>query len=250
MSTSTQPSQPPPPLGEDDPPSYREQDDDPDQLVQPNVFVLSGLSVHSESVDSAPLYQLSRAIDAVGLATSKIEFERLDHRVRTLDSGELSVSKRSKHLYNLEHVVLPFTALYETNLEPMTTKGIGRVRLAKSPFPHSGFRASKVVSSRRGENARGEVLFVVKERKKGVFVWSDAAGRMVASQDDGQEGRHLLLVAVPLPKRMMDGLVALWCLWVWHRHSLGLRQPLSWQDVKRVMQRPRSQTGVPRGGLM
>ncbi|KAK3688866.1 hypothetical protein B0T22DRAFT_460407 [Podospora appendiculata] len=221
---------PPPTAGQDDPPSYREQDDDPDQPVQPNIFVLAGLCVHAETVDSAPLYQLSRAIDGLEDATSTIEFERLDHRVRTHDSGTLSVTKRSKHLYNLQHMTGLFALDFPCSLEPMSTKGLGRVCLAKSPFPHSGFRASKLMPGRGVESEKGEVFFVVKEKKKGVFVWSDAKGRVVATQDDAQEGRHLLLVAVPLPRRMMDGLVALWCLWVWHRHSEALRQPLRWKD--------------------
>ncbi|KAK3312537.1 hypothetical protein B0H66DRAFT_570837 [Apodospora peruviana] len=224
----------------DDPPSYQEQRDDPDEVQQPGVFIMDGLFIHHESVNSAPLYQPSRVIHAQGEATHTIDLERLDNRVRTLADGSPSVSMHKKHIYTLQH----FPPLYPVDLQcsmvSASNRGLGKVTLKRSPFPHSGYRASRTPPDRpdKYRSAANEIFFVVKE-KRGVFEWFDADEAVVATQDDG-EGRHMLLVSVPLSRKNLDGLLALWCLWLWHVHISILRQSTGWSDFKRIMSRPTS----------
>ncbi|KAK1758775.1 hypothetical protein QBC47DRAFT_397598 [Echria macrotheca] len=253
---STEQAPPPAPPSVEEPPAYQEQRDDPNEVLQPVNLVMHGRFIYSSPNESAPLYELSRTIHAQGEATTCIEFKRLDYRVRTGADGSPDVAHREKHLYNLMHLPIIFGAGSQMSLQPMTRKGLGDVSLKRSPFPHSGFRASRQMSEheaerekKRGRDPRREYHFVVKETKHG-FEWLDQEGTAVAhqvvSERDGQI-ECFLFVSVPLTRRMLDGLVALWCLWVWHQHTKGKQAPKKgWQEVKRIMEKPRDQTGIPR----
>ncbi|KAK0621984.1 hypothetical protein B0T17DRAFT_509276 [Bombardia bombarda] len=223
--------------GSPEPPSYRQQrDPDPDEILQPTILILDGQLIHAESVGSSPLYQLSRVIYVLSDATNSIKFERLDYRVRTLGDGTPSVSQRGKHLCNLQHYSPLFAAEYECGLEPVSGKGLGSVNIQKRRFPHSGFRAASTPSAEDRERDKNlpkeRLLFNIKE-SHGIYEWSDADGTVVATQqdDNNERGQHLLLVAVPLSRRMMDGLVALWCLWLWHMHASNMRGSKGWKDA-------------------
>ena len=219
----------------EDPPSYREQVDDPDELQQPIIFTLRGRFVYAPPDESSPLYELSRVIHAQGEATTTIEFQRLEYRVRTTNNGP-TVAQRGKHLYNMMHVPIVFSQGYQCAMESVSRRGLGNVVLKKSPFPHSGYRAAAptekdlgfdVKTKKTAKAAKNDYFFLVKEKKgkaeDGCYEWTDTEGRVVATQvsSDLAEGPPVfkLIVGVPLTRRMLDGLVAVWCLWLWHIHA-------------------------------
>ncbi|GAB1318396.1 hypothetical protein MFIFM68171_08606 [Madurella fahalii] len=238
------------PCPDERPPIYSEDGDpngkDPEEVVQPAVFVLHGRFVYAETAageaDSEPLYQLSRAIHAQGRSTLTINFDRLDYRVRTAANGSPAVSKREKELYRIE-ARLPFTWTFEVRLVPLTRKALGEVQITKSPIFHHGYRAVKVLSDaqqraleRQGKKPKkGEYYFALKEHGKDTWLWTDPDGVLVASQvsgiPSGGEGvEHKLRVMVPLTRRTLDGLVAMWCSWMWHLHNKANIPKKTWED--------------------
>lgn len=219
------------------PPVYQEQLDDPEEVLQPAIFVLGDRFIHHESLSSSPMYQLSRVIHAQGKATNKIELERLDHRVKTLSDGSPSVAARGKHIYNLLHYSVLFSADFQCGIEPLSRKGIGKVAIKKSSFPHSGFRAARMPFEREKNFDKSAYLYAIKERKD-VFEWLDSMGNVIATEDQ-RDGQHMLFIAVPLTRRRMDGLVALWCLWMWHIHIEDIPQPPRWEHCKFILCSPR-----------
>lgn len=248
MATLQDPETPARPPSEGGPPLYSEQRDDPDEILQPTIFILNDRFVHAETANSTPLYELSRQIHAQGAATTIIEFERLSYRVRTSADGTPSaITKRSKQLYNLTHLQPWLVLDFLGKLHPTTRKGLGEVGIRKSSFPHTGHRAVPIVPDRNGSSSGGSGrssaapahLFTIKEKRHGLIEWINVDGNVVATQDSKSDGgQHKLLVAVPLPRRTLDGLVALWCLWLWHLHSVNTREKLTWKEVKQILQKP------------
>lgn len=239
-----------PPRPRELPPVYSEEcalkEKDPEEIVQPAVFVLHGRFVYAETAageaDSEPLYQLSRAIHAQGRSTLTIDFDRLDYRVRTATSGDPAVSKREKELYRIE-ARLPFTATFEVRLVPRTRKALDEVQISKSPIFHHGYRALRVLSEaqqnaleRQGKKPKkGEYYFTLKEDGKDTWLWADPDGVQVASQvcsapGGDKEVEHKLRVMVPLTRRTLDGLVAMWCSWMWHLHNKASVPKKTWED--------------------
>jgi hypothetical protein len=80
------------------PPPY---DEVVNELWDPTFLVLSDLSIHAESVDAAPLYQLNRAVATITQATKQVEFERIERKIKT-NAEEPVVKPRSRHIYNLK----------------------------------------------------------------------------------------------------------------------------------------------------
>jgi len=205
-------------------------------------YALHGRYVYGLPNTSSPLYELSRVIHAQGEVTTSIEFQRLEYRIKTLSDGTPNVTHRGKHLYNLQHLPEVLAWDYRFALESVTRKGLGNVVVRKSPFPHSGYRASRHLSEeemerekRRGNDPKKQFWFVVRD-KKNIWEWCDAQGNVVATQASGvsPEGHHEhnLLVLVPLTKRMMDALVALWCLWLWNIHASGKTDNMGWKNCE------------------
>ncbi|KAK5652341.1 hypothetical protein OQA88_10533 [Cercophora sp. LCS_1] len=247
------PDEPPPPFAPEaanpvQPPAYHEQRDDPNEIVQPVTYALHGRFVYGLPNTSSPLYELSRVIHAQGDATTSIEFQRLDYRVRTQSDGTPRVAHRGKHLYNLIHLPDAWVMDYQFSLQSITRKTLGNVIMKKSPFPHSGFRVYKQLTDeeierekKRGNKPKHDFYFVIKD-KKNTWEWCDGQGNVVATQVStmGSDGlpEHNLLVLVPLTRRMMDALVALWCLWLWNIHASGAKEKRGWKDFKRIMEQP------------
>lgn len=234
------------------PPAYHEDASgdakDPAETMPPGVFVLHGRFVYAETAageaDSEPLYQLSRAIHALGRSTPAVDFARLDCRVRAAAAdGSPAVSRREKELYRIE-MGLPFTWTLEVRLVPRSRQTLGEVRITRRPPFRHGYRALKVPSEaqvraleREGKKAKlDEYHFVLKEGNgKDTWLWTDPDGRLVASQMCGrpsgsnEEVVHKLRVEVPLPRRTLDSLVAMWCAWMWRLHHKALPGK-TWED--------------------
>ncbi|KAL2020615.1 hypothetical protein VTK56DRAFT_8105 [Thermocarpiscus australiensis] len=243
----------------DDPPLYSEHGaKNPDEIVQPKVYVLHGRFIYGEMsagvADSEPLYQLSRAIHAQGRATKTIDFQRLVYRVRTAADGSPVVSKRTKDVYTM-HYLPPMSIeglRFRARLLPDSRQTVGEVRIAKSPIFHSGYRAFRAVSDsdkarlmKEGKKVdKGEYHFVIKGGDGGAWQWTDPEGTLVAiqtreSSGDGGRAEHKLRVMAPLPRRILDSLVAMWCLWMWHWHITETTVRKTWEDRKRILLQPR-----------
>ena len=162
------------------------------------------------------------------------------HRVKTLSDGSPSVAARGKHIYNLQHYSVLFSADFQCGIEPLSRKGIGKVAIKTCSFPHSGYRAARVPSDREKNFDKSVYIFAIKERKE-VFEWLDAKGNVVATEDQ-RDGQHMLFVSVPLTRRMMDGLVALWCLWMWHVHIDDIPRPRRWEHCRLILPLPETRT--------
>ncbi|KAK4108999.1 hypothetical protein N656DRAFT_792223 [Canariomyces notabilis] len=240
-----------PPYGGEEPPVYSEEGGkDAEEIVQPRVLVLHGRFIYAEVTsgvaDSEPLYQLSRAIHAQGRVTQTIEFQRVDYRVRTTANGSPAVSKRFKDLYIMRYMP-PLAYLgtpFQASLQPQSRHTVGEVQIVKSPIFHSGYRALKVLSEsemarlkREGKKVKKDGYhFVMKEGEAGAWEWTNNDGTLVARQvcesrsGDANEVEHRLLVLVPLPRQTLDGLVAMWCLWMWHLHITATTVRKTWED--------------------
>lgn len=258
MATSLAKAAPPPYVATTDtPPIYLPEGSaasapDPNETLDPAVFTLHGRFVYpqlpSGEPDSEPVYQLSRAIHTQGRATETIEFQRLDPRVRTAhDDGSPVVFRHAKDIYVLRHqnpmhyAGIPFSA----RLLPCSRKTLGEVAIEKSPLFHHGYRAMKAVSDeervaleRKGVKVKkGEYHFVMKEAQgEETWLWSGPDGKALASQvceapaAEGDEAHYKLNVLVPLSRRVRDGLVATWCLWMWHLHIEKTTVRKTWED--------------------
>ncbi|KAK4446938.1 hypothetical protein QBC34DRAFT_144461 [Podospora aff. communis PSN243] len=233
----------------DAPPDYQEKVDDPDEILQPINYVMHGRFIYASPNETSPLYELSRVIHAQGEATTNIEFHRLDYRVRTRQDGTPNVAHRSKHVYNISHLPIMFCGDYQCHLQSLSRKALGgHMVLKKAPFPHSGFRATLASEDEGGKGKKrpkNEYFFWLKLNKtNGTSEWYDWTGRMVATQVEGMhqgQPEFMLMVLEPLTRRMMDGLVAFWCLWLWHMHASNtVVKKGKWQEIKEFMEKPRT----------
>jgi hypothetical protein len=224
----------------EDPPPYREEGDtDADEILPPCTFVLHGRFIYPLGAtglpDSEPRYEMSRVIHSLGRATESIDFQRYDRRVRTAADGTPTVTKRARDVYTMQHRPPLISTQFEAWLTPASRKTVGKVKIEKSPVFHHGYRAMKVLSDaekkklakerEKGGGKEDDYHFVIKEPKTAEWEWSDPDGTKVASQwsdksgDGGEdEVEHKLRVLVPLPRRVLDSLAAMWCLWMWHIH--------------------------------
>ncbi|KAK3306314.1 uncharacterized protein B0T15DRAFT_430860 [Chaetomium strumarium] len=223
------------------------------------------------TTSSDPLYQLSRVIHVTSRATESIDFQRLDYRVRTTtgntgaqDSFSPKVSRRPHDVYQLKYTPgLAYTGLQpQFRLLPQSRKTVGEVSIERGSLPlfRSGWRALRVLGEgerkrleREGKKVskKGEYHFVIKEKGQGQedgWEWVDPAGKVVASQQVlGSEGgeaaaaevEYRLKVLVPLPRRVLDGLVAMWCLWLWRIHLDKTTERKTWEDRKRILHQRR-----------
>ncbi|KAL2145468.1 hypothetical protein VTI28DRAFT_7249 [Corynascus sepedonium] len=228
-------------------------------------------------LEPAPTYMLTNPIHVCGIPAGQMVLQRMDPRVRTAATdGSPFVSFRPKDVYRLGHrkplvnAGIPFEAW----LEPLTRKALGTIRIERSPGFHTGYRALRVrsdaeiraLTNEGVKIKKGEYWFVLRDKGSGKGVpytweWSDNQGRVVAkhmreersgSSEAGaasagagaatQEFQevHSLKVLEPLSRRERDSLVALWCLWMWHLHIQESTPKKTWEDRKRIMQKPRN----------
>lgn len=222
----------PPPYAQDPPPYDEPEEDDANKTVQPTIHVLSGQSIHAESTDAAPLYQLTRGIAKLTYATSKVELSRVDRVVRTDVNGEPEIRQRARHIYDVRHLKarsLPSDTpvLF---VEAQSRKALGSFGLTRRMF-RSGWRALPVDTT--GKSSKYNFPAFVKDAKP-LFEarmkhdkceWTDSEGNAIAVEDEG-EGQHRLLVTACLHRDTVDALVALWCCRLW-QHSAENEEPLS-----------------------
>ena len=219
----------------DAPPSYQQEQDDPDEIVQPNVFVLEDRFVYAESAQSIPLYELSRSFPGgFTRVTEEINFWRLGHRVKVLSYGSPKVVGKKQHLYDLMHPRLRIEEPeYEFQLESISRQALGNLGLRKSPFPHSGHRAYTMMSEKqKSSGKKDEVVFSMKA-KHDVIEWTDTDGKPVAT-GHGREGLNKLLVKESMSRKNLDAMVAMWCLWIWKNYEEDNRPQKTWADSEYI----------------
>lgn len=210
------------------PPSYDEVID----ICEPTILILAGQSIHAESADSAPLYQLNRGIATLTHATQNVEFQRVQYIVKTRSSGEPAVKPRQRHVYNLKHKHQVPGGLdswpsespnYYIESVSSTTREAGTLGLKKSRFPgRKQWRVLAVdLSGQHSKNDFGLPTFVKDAKpvfeinhKKAGYEWTDGEGKAVAVEDEGDD-THRLIVTASLPRKTLDALVALWCCRMW-----------------------------------
>ncbi|POS77677.1 hypothetical protein DHEL01_v203932 [Diaporthe helianthi] len=213
----------------DTPPLYDEVVD----ICQPTILILAGQSIHAETADSAPLYQLNRGIASLTHATQTVELQRVQYSVKTTPGGAPAVRPRDRHIYNLRHKHKVPGGLDSWPSESpnfyiesvsSSTKEAGTLGLKRSRFPgRKQWRVLRV--DRSGRNSKNDFglptffkgvrpVFEISHNKAAGYEWTDGEGRAVAIEDEGED-THRLIVTASLPRQSLDALVALWCCRIW-----------------------------------
>ncbi|KAI8635554.1 hypothetical protein F5Y19DRAFT_469431 [Xylariaceae sp. FL1651] len=193
-----------------DPPPYTDSEGyNASDIVQPGILVLAGRLVHSESTNSTVLYELDHVVSFLSRADHKVAFCRHDRRVRTDRYGEVRVTSRERHIFNLEspHAVTS-TSPYAFYLTSVSRRTLGNVGLKKTSIPKAGFKAIQI--NRLGEE--DNVLFEI-TRKDDNHEWWDNEGKRIAIEDHAND-QLKMIITTPLPRDRAD--VAVWCLRLWH----------------------------------
>ncbi|KAG8166014.1 hypothetical protein KVR01_004566 [Diaporthe batatas] len=212
----------------DGPPQY----DAVVDVCEPTILILAGQSIHAESADSAPLYQLNRGIATLTHTSHNVELQRVQYSVKTTPGGEPAVKPRDRHIYNLrhEHKVPGGYDSWPSEspnfyIEPVssTTKEAGTLGLKRSRFPgRKHWTVLRVDKS--GKHSKKDLglptfyrntkpVFEI-DHKKGGYEWTDGEGKAVAIEDEGED-THRLIVTASLPRKTLDALVAMWCCRMW-----------------------------------
>lgn len=256
-----------PEVEDDAPPQYTEEKPlSPDDMLQPTTFILQGLEIHTYPPlpDAIPSYKLSRVIHAQGTATHSIDIARVESITRVSPrTGNLVISKRERELYDLQYWQGLLGAPFLAEAKPHgANRTLGEMSIARAPRFHHGYRVIKVLKpeemamlERRREKPKNEWWWSMRDiRGRGnAWEWSNAMNDVVARQTtdigEGGEAEHRLEVVKALPRRTMDSLVSIWCLWMWHLHIEETASHKSWSDVKRIMQAQRDPM-LPQGGFL
>ncbi|RYP71403.1 hypothetical protein DL769_004711 [Monosporascus sp. CRB-8-3] len=207
----------------DEPPPY-ERDDVKvsDEIVQPVILVLAGQSIHAESSESAPLYEVNRGVSSLSHVDTTVEFSRVEHNVRTDPAGTPFIKQRSRHLYNLVHVkdVMAWKAAGLFHVQPVSRRTMGNFGLKRSSRLRKGdFKVVKMISKKNDLNGPsfeddGRYLFEVR-RKGSRCQWTDSYRSPIAIEDVNNS-QHILVITAPLSREQADVLVATWCLRLWY----------------------------------
>lgn len=224
------------------PPPYEanaEDDAQADPILEPAIFLLAGQTIHIETVDSPPAYELSRGVANLTRTTEKVTFERVDQTIRstTGSSGAAvpTVALRRRHLYDLRRAVTPPRISLSRKRRDDSPEYFIQ-RMSRRALGHLGLCAS---GRRRGEGGAGlDAVPVYMETGRARYAdwkpplfrlrlrrgdgddgarraWSAAGDEAVVAVEDGADGEHRLIFTMALPRRDVDALVALWCCSIW-----------------------------------
>lgn len=200
------------------------------EILEPGVLSFSGQSVFAETAPSTPLYHLNRDIRSITNKDSSVELERVEHDEPKTDVKGVTADKsRTRHVFYLVHPVnaqfredIP-ARYYITSAEPEMAGNI-RFETSKAMFQRMTFKA--MLSAKRtasdtplfDEGAQQRLLFEIRPKWKAGgnrYRWCDFNGREVALEDREGE-RCTLAVTAPMPRELMDALVATWVLKQWY----------------------------------
>lgn len=202
-------------------------------MVNTSIFILVGQSIHTETTDSPPAYQLSRAVTSLTKSTDRVEFKRLDQIISANSvEGAPTVRRRRRHLYDLRRTAeqprLGFHKLQSSSKAPeyflysrsSRRQTLGHVGLCKSPDGGfaAGFTAVPVNTSEGPSQARfvehGTPLFTL-QRNKDRSQWVSAREDETVAIEDRADTQQRLILTMAMPRKDVDTLVALWCCSIW-----------------------------------
>lgn len=218
------------------PPAYSEAVDyhAENELLKPTTLVLTGQTIHAESDPSNPLYQVNRGIATLGHATNTVEFERVDHVVRTTlsDDGTSTthIRPRPRLLCNLKHtkvsdalgshlvVSVTFYVVPVSKKWSLGSIGLLPVKLhwGKNAIHVVGVNtkdATEIASPTVAKNA--QPLFRI-QYNGNCYKWTDGQGNDIAMEYETCR----LVITAALPQEMRDALVALWCCRIWQHSAM------------------------------
>ncbi|RYO84430.1 hypothetical protein DL762_005657 [Monosporascus cannonballus] len=207
----------------DEPPPYEMDDGNvSDGIVQPVILVLAGQSIHAESSESAPLYEVNRGVSSLSHVDTAVEFSRVEHNVRTNPDGTPLIKQRGRHLYNLVQVkdVMAWKATGLFHLQSVSRRTMGSFGLKRSSRLRKGdFKLARMISKKNDLNGPsfedgGRYLFEVK-RKGSRCQWTNSYGSPIAIEDVNNS-QHVLVITAALSREQADVLVATWCLRLWY----------------------------------
>ncbi|EFQ99915.1 hypothetical protein MGYG_02923 [Nannizzia gypsea CBS 118893] len=231
------------PAGVDDNlPSYTQNPSD-DQLP-PETLLLAGDAIHSASRPascSIPLYKLSLDISFLRKNNTKVELSRFEHRIHSRNSSP-EVSARPRHIFNLTRPPTVTTPSFEYHLESVSNSNLGHIGLKR--YHHifsSGYQAWKATIAHPGANLLAkDIIFIAKTQHKGRHKvrheWREAgdSGQILA-YDIMDDGIFYLEIIKTMPQNQRDTLVGAWCLRVWRDIANSNIEPLTWNEVKRIL---------------
>ncbi|RYP61439.1 hypothetical protein DL771_010139 [Monosporascus sp. 5C6A] len=205
----------------DEPPPYESDEVNiSDEIVQPVTLVLAGQSIHAESSESAPLYEVNRGVSSLSYVDTTVEFSRIEHNVRTGPDETPLIKQRSRHLYNLVHVKEAWKAAGLFRLQSVSRRTMGNFGLKSTSRLREGdFKVVRMISTKDDSNEPsfedgGRYLFEVK-RNGSRCQWTNSYGSPIAIEDVNVS-QHVLVITAPLSREQADVLVATWCLRLWY----------------------------------
>ncbi|ETS85176.1 hypothetical protein PFICI_03201 [Pestalotiopsis fici W106-1] len=222
-----------------DPPPYSARAGNPvEEAVDHLILVLEGRSIYPESAANPPLYTLSHEIAGLPESASLVKLERLDRMVRSSPDGAPRTTCRTKHIYNLQHLLPVMSPKFAFSLTAMSRKAFARkVGFRKSARLGQEFKAVTIMSipgdnlpkgykALRSSDKELEQIFAVR-RRKDTLEWL-GLDKLLLAMEDEQDGQQRLLVMSALSREMMDILVACWCLRIWQTSISKRKEGRPW----------------------
>lgn len=203
-----------------------------DLILSPTIFILAGQSIHIETRDNPPTYQLSRGIANLTRITERVTFERYDQIISIIHSSQgvstPTIKRRPRHLYDLRRTPKqPRIGLrrsrsssdapeyYIHSFSRRTLGHVGLRKFSRGGFA-AGFSAVPVHFAQNQARCIGQcpALFQL-QRKGNQSEWSSVKDKTVVAIEDTADNEHRLIFSKAMPRREVDALVALWCCRIW-----------------------------------
>lgn len=197
--------------------------------LPPDTLLLTATTIHSASISSPRIYELSHHIGHLSDVTRTVTLCRIDYRPRNASSTNSDVVGRPKPIFTLTRPPPITTTTFEYYMDSTSRGNLGDVCLA--PYRHlrsSGYRA--YLAARPHERAdleAKELLFVASARGHGRYDWREGSdkGRVMAYESNGSDSCRLQIV-VGMQRGRRDALVGSWCLRLWHEVVDSRPRPL------------------------
>lgn len=192
------------------------------------ILVLSGQSIHVESLSSPALYLLDRGVTKLTHSTSRVSLERVDIDVRS--SADPPAKSRSHHIYDLRHhdtapgglASLPSYSPHYY-IQKTSNRALGSYGIKKSRFRSQWKALPLDVSGKNTDYGLAKYLqdgaaVFQYTKKNDTYEWLDENNNSVAVEDKA-EGCPQLLVTAELQRDILDVLVGLWCCRLWQQSA-------------------------------
>ncbi|KAF9871788.1 hypothetical protein CkaCkLH20_10722 [Colletotrichum karsti] len=234
-----------PPTG-DLPPSYREgSPSSKEDLVPAGTLLLAGTTIfNAGAAATPPLYELTYAVGHLRESYTKVSFYRYEHKVSERPQEDASnpgprITSRKKHIFDLRRDPNIMYSSMPYHLECVSRSGLANLGLQSyNHVTSKGVRAVRVTKAKvNAELEAGEKVFEAKKRGEGRHEWRDKTdGDTVVAHETAENGIYKLQIVIPMARDKRDALVATWCLRLWREIAMSKVEPLSWAQVKHVLQ--------------